>query len=197
MRSAREDLELLLPFHANGTLTPQEQARVEAWLAEDPDAAADAAGLAAIRLGMQAEDVRSPGEFGLARLLRDVRQDQPGAASAPPRSTWRQPLLWQAVAALAVAALLGQALWPGQNAEPRFEMAGADEGPALVVGFSASATEGQIRMLLNALGLEIVSGPSAVGLYRLHSIDGADTTQTVPALEAATDIVETVAHDDE
>jgi hypothetical protein len=192
------DLDLLLPFHVNGTLTPAEQARMDAWLAEDAAAAAQAEGLARVRQDMQAEAPRSPGEFGLARLMRDVRQEQAAATSAPSAAP-RRPWLWQAVAALALAALLGQVIWPRPAADGRFELAGAgrDAGAALVVGFAASATEAQIRTLLVDLGLEIVAGPSAVGLYRLQGVDDTDPDAALRALQASPDIVESVAHDDD
>ncbi len=201
--------ELLLPFHVNGTLTPQEAAEVEAWLAEDDDARAEAEALAAIRADMQAEEVRSPGEFGLARLMRDVGREQATAAAAPaPAPLLRRPWLWQAVAAVALAAFLGQS-WVsvqrgaelrqaqgiGLEATARFGLASGREAPAaasgravLVVAFAPAATEAQIRDLLLAAGVEIVAGPSSLGLYRLS---GEDLTAAQAVLEAA-EVVESV-----
>ena len=60
--SARE-VDLTLPFWVNGTLSEAERAEFEAAMAEDPRLSAEAEALAAIRAGMQAEELRSPGEF--------------------------------------------------------------------------------------------------------------------------------------
>lgn len=209
MSTPRDELELLLPFHVNGTLSPDEKAEVEAWLAHDDTARAEAEGLAAIRADMQAEDVTSPGEFGLARLMRDVGREQAAGGGAPPQATQR-PWLWQAVAALAVAGFLGQTFWtqilatrPGVPggfqmagapavvtpvpAPPAIPLAAAPVGGFLTVAFAPDATESAIRELLLSQGLEIVAGPSALGLYTLRADDPAAAQA---ALQVATGLVE-------
>jgi anti-sigma factor RsiW len=199
MTRDRDELELLLPFHANGTLEAGERAEVEAWLAEDREAAAEAAALAKVRGELQAEAVQSPGEFGLARLMRDVdRNAAPGAPAGVPQAAnlVHRPWVWQAVAAVALAAFVGQ--WfltgVGDGPAPRYELASAgDDGIAAVytVAFVPTAAEGEIRELLVSLGLEIVAGPSSLGLYRLG---GEADDAALAALRAAGDIVESVEH---
>lgn len=200
MSTTHQELELLLPFHANGTLSAEDAALVAAWLAEDEAAAATAADLAAMRADMQAEEIRSPGEFGLARLMRDVERETaapvatPAAATAAPAAanSPRRPWLWQAVAAVALAAFVGQAyvgLRPGETA--RYDLASAPapvSGPSLVVAFAPSATEAEIRDLLLASGVEFIAGPSSLGLYH---VGGGDLDQALTALRAAA-IVESV-----
>jgi len=198
MTTTRDDLALLLPFHVNTTLDADERAAVEAWLAEDPEAADEAETLAAIRRDLQAEHVTSPGEFGLARLMRDIGRE--GAAPATPAAAPKaanlvqRPWLWQAVAAVAVAGFIGQALLTGGERESdlRYGLAGAEADMAaasLTVAFVPEATEAQIRDLLVGLGVEIVSGPSSLGLYGLSAVDPAEAAA---ALRAAADIVESV-----
>ena len=75
MTRARDLVELDLAFHVNGTLEAEARAEVEALLAEDARLRSEAEALAVIRAEMQAEGIRSPGEFGLARLLRDVARE--------------------------------------------------------------------------------------------------------------------------
>jgi len=200
MTRARDELELLLPFHVNGTLEAGERTEVEAWLAEDPAAAAAAGGLARVRRELQAEEIRSPGEFGLARLMRDLEK---GAASSAPAGAPKaanllhRPWLWQAVAAVALAAFIGQGVltWQGGAPGQRYEMASAGDpvppSAALTVAFVPTATESEIRELLVSLGLEIVAGPSSLGLYRLG---GESPDQAMDALRAAGEIVESVEH---
>lgn len=188
MTTQRDDLALLLPFHANGTLTEPERAEVQAWLDTDDQARAEAADLAAMRADMQAEEFRSPGEFGLARLLRDVDREQTAPIAAPARRPW----LWQAVAAVALAGLIGQALLPAATTpEAGFEMAGAGGEvtfPTLTVAFAPDATESALRDLLLAQGAEIVAGPSALGLYQVR----ADDLAAVQAALAASALVASV-----
>lgn len=198
MSPARDDLALLLPFHVNNTLDADERAAVEAWLAEDAEAADEAETLAAIRRDLQAEHVTSPGEFGLARLMRDIGRE--GAAPASPAAAPKaanlvqRPWLWQAVAAVAVAGFIGQALLTGGGHESdlRYGLAGAEADVAaasLTVAFVPEATEARIRDLLVGLGLEIVSGPSSLGLYGLSA---GNPAEAAAALRAAADIVESV-----
>ena len=73
-----------------------------------------------------------------------------------------------------------------------YTLASAAAPGALVVGFAPDATEERIRSLLVGQDLEIVAGPSALGLYRLDVRDGGDLTAVTAALRAATAIVESV-----
>ncbi len=208
MTRSRDEIELDLPFLVNGTLDAEARAEIEAALAEDPHLAAEHEALSAIRSGMQAEDMKTPGEFGLARLMRDVdrqtaraadhRADAGGARRgiAPFRS---RTTLWQAMAAVAVLGIVAQSyfLRPATNLEVNvapagYVLAGSEERGALLVGFAAGATEAAIRGLLLDAELEIVAGPSALGLYRLDVLDGADVETATGLLRSAEGIVESV-----
>lgn len=209
MTRTRDEIELDLPFYVNGTLDAQAMAEMDALLAEDALLQAELDDLRAIRADMQAEEVRSPGEFGLARLMRDAGATEAGTQaqhpaevqqlhSAPaPNRTW----MWQIAAVAAFVALIGQnvlglAPFGGTQNTPAneggFVMAGAETAPSLVVSFAPDATESQIRGLLLDLGLEITSGPSALGLYRLAQAESEELDAEAQALMAATGIVESV-----
>ena len=71
----RDEISALLPFLANGTLEGDERAEIEAALAEDAALQAELRALRAIRATMQAEESFSPGEMGLARLMRGVEAE--------------------------------------------------------------------------------------------------------------------------
>jgi anti-sigma factor RsiW len=179
---AREDIEALLPFYANGTLSEAERAEVEAVLADDPTLEIELSALRAMREHLQSEEPRSPGEFGLARLMRDV--DREGRAG-PETPTRRVPAwFWQAAAALALVALLAQSLFMYDSGAPGYQLAGDADG-AVVVAFDPDATEAAIRALLNELGLEIVGGPSALGLYQVADPSGEVTEADLEALRDA------------
>lgn len=172
----RDDIGALLVFLANGTLAGAEKARVEAAVAADPDLQAELAALQAIRARMQAEDLpQSPGDFGHARLMRDLgREPRPGR-------------LWQGVAAAAVALLVVQTVLVRTGSDVRLADGGveAQVGPVMTVAFSGTATEAEIRALLIALDLSIVSGPSALGLYRVAARDEAARTAALAQLTAS------------
>lgn len=195
MTRARSEIVLDLPFLVNGTLGAAEKAEIEALMAEDALLAAEHEALAAIREGMQAEDIRSPGEFGLARLMRDVGREGAGPATlkdpvqAPTRA-W----VWQVAAALAVIGFLAQGYLLRESSSPQggYQLAGAAQPGALVVTFAPGATEESIRALLVEQNLEIVAGPTALGLYRLDLVGGGDPAAASAALAAAADIVESV-----
>ena len=199
-----QDIHELLPFRANGTLEGADLAAVDAALAEDAELRADLAALTAIRDTMQAEEVASPGDFGLARLMRDVdaetRVSAPVAANdnVVPLSRLR---IWQVAAAVVLAVGIGFNLpqvGPGsapmeraENEPAGFTLASGGAEADFTVAFAPGATEADMRALLLAAGLEIVSGPSALGIYGLGLID-ADTSDAAFAALSASGIVEDV-----
>ncbi|WP_430448232.1 zf-HC2 domain-containing protein [Rhodophyticola sp.] len=184
-------VEELLPFYVNGTLGAAERAEVDAALADSADLRAELEVLTALRKQMQADEVESPGEFGLARLMRDVdREGPPSSAPVEEPGTVvpvRQLRIWQIAAALVLAIGLAQSFVllnaPG---EPGFELAsGGAAGADFVVGFAPDATEAQIRALLLDAGVEISAGPSALGLYELAVLDEAGVEAAEEMLLAA------------
>lgn len=201
--TAREDIRHELPFWVNGTLDAETHAAVGAAIAADPVLAAEARALAAIRAGMQAEPQRSPGEFGLARLMRDIgaAERAGGGSGGGQKPFWSRPGLWQAAAAVAMLALVGQGLWlratPGSDGtQAGFDLAGAVVADAdFRVAFAPGASEAAMRQLLLDAGVEIVAGPSALGLYTLAVVSGdgdEDRVQARAILDAAPDVIESV-----
>lgn len=189
----RDEIGALLVFLANGTLEGEERRIVEEAVGSDPALAAELAALKALRDEMQAGDLpRSPGEFGLARLMREVRDEEDQAPAA--RSTVASPL-WRIAAAVALGLLALQTVWVSTTRDPDATLAGGEEtAPAfehtLRVAFVPTATETEIRELLLSLGLVIVDGPSAIGLFTLAA-DSADArAAALRALQAAPAIVE-------
>jgi anti-sigma-K factor RskA len=174
----REEIEALLPFYVNGTLNEAERAMVEAALAAEPSLRDEVAALSAIRENLQAEPAEySPGEMGLARLMREVEAEAPAAAPrAPAEASARGAVtgvnrLWRIAAAvlLGVALVQGAFLLRGAD-RPGFELAGAREA-ALQVTVRPDTTEAALRAALLAAGLEIVAGPSALGVYGLAAVE--------------------------
>ena len=201
MSYSRDDIEALLPFYANGTLEGADRAAVEAALETDAELRADLAALQAIRQTMQTEEVASPGDFGLARLMRDVEAETP--VTAPPAAANDNVVpvtrlrLWQTAAAVILAVGLGVNLLPGPGDAPETgrsiatdEAPTTEEGfslasggaPDFTIAFAPDAREAEIRALLLQAGVEITQGPSALGLYGLSLLDSVSDETARPIL---------------
>lgn len=188
--SDREELSVQLVFLANGTLKGAEKQRVEAAVAADPEVQAELATLRAVRDMMQDEAIpQSPGAFGQARLMRDIDRE----ARTAPRN-W----LWQGVAAAAIALLAVQTVLVRTGDDVRLADGGTEtaQGPVVVVAFAGDAPEADIRALLIELDLTIISGPSAIGLYRLAAPDEAGRTAALTRLAEAAGIVDSAEAED-
>jgi hypothetical protein len=188
----REEIEALLVFLANDTLEGEERAMVEAAVAADPVLQTELATLKAVQADMLDDSAgTSPGEFGLARLMRDI--DAEPMQTAPEADVVR-PRVWQWAAAAAVALFAAQTAWIFTSPDSLIELAGGGSGgvvgPKITVAFSEDATEGAIRSLLQAQGLIIVDGPSALGLYTLVADDDAARDAALRALRGAGSLVE-------
>lgn len=220
----REEIEALLPFHVNGTLEGEEAAAVEAALAADPQLRDEVEALAAIRDTMQEDDGFSPGEIGLARLVRTIEAEaeaeaaavaaaeeaarraeaeaQAAAAEAArqaeararPKAPLVRPAVWRIAAALLLAVALAQgALLTMRGDQPGYQLAGQAEAD-FTVAFSPGVTEPQMRLLLLDAGVEIVGGPSALGLYSLAVLDGVKQDEAYDTLSAS-ELVESLSRD--
>lgn len=187
----RREIEELLPFLANGTLEGAEKTRVEQAVATDDTLAGELDALIAIRDTLKAEDAtQSPGEFGHARLMRGLDQDASAPALAPAEKQSR-PIFWQIAAGVLCAALLGQAVWNSNTDDGDYTLASGGEA-ALTVTFAPDATEDEIRNLLRDAGVEIVGGPSALGLYQLSPLEDVPLDEAVAILEQNSEILESI-----
>lgn len=188
----RDDVQALLPFLANDTLAGDERAEVEAAVAADAELQAELAALRAIRETMQADEIDySPGEMGLARLMRDV--DAEAAPVVQRSGIIHRPWLWQSVAAVLLAVVVGQAAFQLGSPETgdTFTLASGEEpgsalsGAQLSVTFDPDVTEQALRALLLQAGVEIAAGPSEQGLYQLALHEGVTLDAALAALAAA------------
>lgn len=192
----RDELEALLVFLANGTLEGDERDAVEAAVADDPQLQAELEALKSIRSEMQADaPAATPGEFGLARLMRDIdRETQDRLSAQAPAETTDRSRIWKFATAAAVALVALQTAVFVTSPESVIELAGggseAQTGPTVIVAFNETATEGAIRAALLDLGLVIVDGPSALGLYTLAAPDEATRDAAIDRLSALTGLVD-------
>lgn len=209
----RDEIEALLPFYVNGTLEGDEAAAVDEALALDRELRDEMESLAAIRDTMREDTGYSPGEVGLARLMREIEaeakveapppvEDEPAPPvvedpvplPAEPGAPLIRPWVWRIAAALLLAVALAQgALLIMRWGEPGYHLAGAAEAD-FTIAFAPEVTEPELRLLLLEAGVEIVGGPSALGLYSLAVLDGVGQDEAYDVL-AGSDLVESVSRD--
>ncbi len=70
------------------------------------------------------------------------------------------------------------------------------EGPVFTVAFNEDATEAEIRDLLLTLDIEIVAGPSALGLYTVVGPEDAEADRIAATLSAASGLVESMEEEE-
>jgi anti-sigma factor RsiW len=184
----------LLPWYLNGSLSPGERAEVEAWLHENPEGEAELELLRRMQdqVVVEAESV-SPGELGLKRLKRGIRQET--KAEIPRKQllpVWWRPMMAAALAVIVVQGLLLAGLGQ-QGIDPGIRplSAPAYAEPLLQVRFRPEATESRIREVLLNADAVLVDGPSAAGIYRLRASDGSQEglARTEGVLRSHPDIV--------
>lgn len=194
----REMAAELLAFEANGTLSETESAELAIWLGRDVALRDELDQAKKLRMTLRVDPLpQSPGEFGLARLMRDVSNEAPQAVApktapqtaAPERSRLWDLALAASVAALATATVTTLALRAPTEA-PVYEQASGDgDMPVLTVTFRPEASLGDLAAFLQEHDLIIVDGPGAMGLYRLAPPPGSDTEALAQTLRAADHLV--------
>ena len=186
----RNEIEELLPFYVNGTLSKPERDLVEEALADDDRLEADKAWVSALRNEVRADsEIRSPGAFGLARLMRDVEKVSPAVAATRSRPS---PVLWGALAAsvVAVAFVLSGIL--GVDAPGYEQASGAPVGESVGVIFNSDVDAGTLSAAVYDLGLVVVDGPSALGVYQVAPVEGGDLASLAEMLASRHELFEYV-----
>jgi len=206
----RRDIEMLLPFYVNGSLDDAERARVDAAREADDGIDREIAFLEALRTGIRAAEgetanqTNSPGEFGLKRLERDRRAvAQPGQTAPLPgetvpmrpgliqRGAWR-PMALAASLALVIGFGAANLIAPGGDT---YQAAGDGAvslaGPVIQISFVPTTSERAIRAVLRQNKLSIISGPSALGIYRVAIRGGkrSDVKKIIANLTARRDVI--------
>jgi anti-sigma factor RsiW len=189
-RNEASEIELLLPWHAAGTLSARDAQRVEAALADDPELAGRYEAVCE-ELGQTIElneTLGAPSARVMAELFAKIDAEPvrrpPLSVTLPARvrgffaSRSPRTLAWSAgAAALAImlqAGVIGGILLKdhGGGRTETFETASAvmsapGDGSYAMVRFQPKANMADITQFLENNKLMIVGGPAAGGLYRV------------------------------
>jgi hypothetical protein len=180
----------LLPWLANRTLDGAERLEVEAHVATCERCRRELAYLESLRSGVaEMGNVQAPGEFGLNRLLRDIRR-QPQFTE---RRRWLTPALAAALAVIVFQGVMLAQLWPRPANIVPLGRAMLDAN-VLQIRFDPRATEADIRNALQAVGASLIDGPGALGIYRVRLEPGVsgksmEVSQAIATLEARHGVV--------
>jgi anti-sigma factor RsiW len=190
----RDELEMLLPWYAAGTLSRADAARVNAALAQDEELARryrmvreelDETVAVNERLGapsagsMERLFAQIETERGKRRKVGDFASRIAGllAAMSPRALAWSAAaaaLLILIQAGLLAVLYLGAQPGPQSYQTASFGEAGPrGEGRFALVRFNSTATAAEIARVLVDHKASIVDGPRANGLYRIRLGDGA------------------------
>jgi anti-sigma factor RsiW len=182
------DIELLLPWHAAGTLGARDRERVEAALANDPELARRYE-LVREELGQTIElneSLGAPSARAMQALFAKIDAEPARPAVVSPNLGARirdffaelspRTLAWSASAA-ALAILLQAGVIAGivlkEKSAGGYETAAAPksvagDGTYALIRFQPQATAADITNFLETNKLSIADGPSAGGLYRVR-----------------------------
>lgn len=191
--------EELLPWFVNETLPAEERHAVEQHIASCPQCQQEIALLEKMRVQVKETHIQSPGEFGLNRLLKEVRNEQAVTEVQPPKPSgwWKTGLAIAASLIIFIQAGLLIDTW--YLSKPVVPLSGAQaQGPVLQISFAPTATEPQIREVLSAVHGTFIDGPSQLGIYRIRlnqlSPDN-NVEQTIERLRQKKMIIRHVAKD--
>jgi hypothetical protein len=211
--SKPSDIELLLPWHAAGTLSQRDKQRVEAALANDPELARRYA-LVREEFGETIhlnETLGAPSARAIEALFTKIdaeptRALRMPAVSANPGARIREffaslsprTLAWSAsAAALAIVLQAGLiagivfkeqgAAIPGSYQTASMPLAAKIEGAFALIRFQPQANAADISKFMETNKLSIADGPTPGGLYRVRispsKVSGTDLAGIVKNLQ--------------
>lgn len=198
-----KEIEELLPFYVNGTLTDEEQRKVEDALAANPSIKDELDFLQKLRGEIKAQAVEnSPGELGLKRLQKMITEERfhnNPMAHARSKITKEQNWRWRiiAVAACLLLVLQSVVMFSTPRSSDLVAAGGgqiiSSKGRIVSVTFVPTAQEENIRKLLLSIDANIVDGPSALGVYKIAV--SKDVEVAVSKLRAHKNLIESVDYD--
>ena len=201
----------LLPWYVNGTLDTFERQRIARHLETCESCRAEVEELSALKAGLAAMYDAQPGPS--AQTARSVfavvsRELHVGGSNPSKRGSWlesidqwlRSLFLPQWIPTLAAVFLIVQAgllFWmtmPSGDQERIVTRSLDMQSAKIAVAFQATATEEQIRALLQSLLAHVVDGPTQDGIYviEMTAADVSTVQDKMELLKKRTDVVRSV-----
>ncbi len=185
-----------------GKSSATEAKRLEADAAADPKLAAEIEFARKLKQAIgETADASDDGgsELGWARLSKAIDREVGAHPVAAAPAFWRYAALVLGAVALGQAAVLTTKI--GARKEPTYVTASAggashgDQQHTIKITFAPDAKEGEIRALFLSVDADIVSGPSAAGVYevRLEDADAKATAKEV--FEQSSSLIKTISRD--
>lgn len=183
-----DKLQQLLPFYVTNSLDTEEANLVRTALLSDTDLQQEYYFLKKLHLAVKEQELPiSPGEFGLARLQKEIAKSRQDTRSHPSAIKLnKQGLFWKIGTIAACMGLVFQTYNYQYLAKTDGLTAASgpvahQEIPILQLTFTPEAREKHIRDLLLTLNISIIEGPSALGVYRVQV--GSDLEKAMAVLE--------------
>jgi hypothetical protein len=172
-----DEVQQLLPWFVNGTLTPEEAARVEAHLADCAECRGELVAERQLAAAVQSISLDSEGDW--ERLERQLNAEAP-ARIRPFTAVWRKrvPLGWAVASPLAAAAAVALVfvnVSPRQTADPQYRALGSTAAVPtanLVVQFRPATRVREMQRALDSADARMVDGPTGTGAYLLRVDQG-------------------------
>ncbi|MEK6815177.1 MAG: zf-HC2 domain-containing protein [Nitrospirota bacterium] len=202
----------LLAFYVNGTLAGPDLDDVEAHLSACPSCRREAEEWEELAFAVREEPGTQPDSSrAWERLERRIEEERGRPAreargfwSAAGRSWWRSPSLAWGLAAVQFVLVVGLVVYlaavrPGGTAWTTLggPVPSTPEGVRLQVIFQGEAAADEIAELLTSVDGQIVSGPTAQGVYVVAIVRGERTRveSAVTLLQSRPDVVRWVQHE--
>jgi hypothetical protein len=159
----------LLPWFVNQSLSDHEREQVEVHLQSCKQCQQGVEFLRKVREEVKTFSPSLPGELGLKRLLRDVKQDSSHQQGQGQKRSWWWGNGLAIAASLVImvqAGLLMDAWFFSKTMAP---LSGPhDFEVTLQITFQPNATEADIRQMVNAINGTFSGGPGQLGIYRIR-----------------------------
>ncbi len=207
-RDALQELELLLPFHTTGRLTPSEATRAERYFSDHPDRwQLLSEEKDAVVAGNEAISARRVHSFARVAAAISATRDQPvmsrgvfGAIRWFFDRPSAQSVRWVGAAAAVLIAIQTAAIGTLLVAQSSNQYATASGGSVLrepgrlvTIRFADGATAPAIATLLAGLDMRIVDGPVGGGLFTIRigpqGMSDAERDRAIASLKARRDLV--------
>ncbi len=183
-----QELEALLPWYLNNTLSADERQQVESWLQESEQAQDALAQLQLIQKQVQDEEaITAPVDMGWQRF----KQQLPTSSQQPSHSTFNWQRLMATAAAVVIAVQFALLINVQQSQDTRLLSGEETIVTAPVAGLhikvmpADDANWQALQALLVQADATIIAGPSAMGLLTLHIADSPESAAHVQLLESS------------